>query len=139
MRAMILIVGWILALVANYLACLALELYWNLFGWFPRFDWNSLGLSMALLAALAASWWLARASVDRLTRIFSLVGCVVLLTLGAYVLPEEPKTEGLFSRQSPSPFWYRLARLAVMGCPTVFWSTAILWYRPPAIEASVAK
>jgi hypothetical protein len=136
---MLLIVGWILTLVATYLVFLALELYWNFFGWFPQFDWKALGLMMALLAALAASWWLARASVDRVTKIVSLVGCVALVTMGAYVLPEEPKTEGLFSRQSPSPLWYRLGRLAVMGCPTVFWSAAVLRCPVPTIERSVAK
>src|SRR5215831_17354568 len=107
MRTMLLVVGWILAWVANYFVFLALELYWNLFSWFPRFDLRALGLMMALLAALVATWWLARVSVNRLARFFSLLGCVALFILGIYVLPEEPKTVGLLSRQLPSPLWYR--------------------------------
>jgi hypothetical protein len=139
MRAMMLIVGWILVLVANYAVFLALELYWNFFSWLPRFDWKALGLVIVLLAALATTGWLARASVDRLTRICSLVACVALLSVGAYVLPEEPKTEGLFLRQSPSPVWYRAGRFIAMGCPAVLWSAAILRCRPARTQMPLTK
>ena len=118
---MILIVGWSFCFGSLYLALLALELYWNFFDWFPRLDLKGSGLAVAVLAALAGTYRLARISIDRVTRIFSLMGCLALFVLGAYVLPAEPKTQGLLARQSPSPLWYRGARFVVLSCPSLFW------------------
>ena len=124
-RVMMLMVGWIMAILALYLGLLGLELDWNLFDWLPRFDLRAAALLMVLLAALAGTWWLARLSSDRVTRLVSLLACLGLLTLGLYVLPEEPKTPGLFSRQSPSPLWYRGGRFIAMSCPGLFWVAAL--------------
>ena len=126
MRTMLLIVGWILVLGANYFVFLALELYWNWFDWVPRFDLKSLGLLIGLLCVLVATWELARVPIHRVARIASFMGCLALFIIGAYVLPEEPKTAGLFSRESPSPLWYRGGRFMVMSCPSLLWAASVV-------------
>lgn len=138
-RTAILMVAWLVAWSALYILLLALELYWNFFDWFPRFDLKAVSLVVALLVSLAATWRLARASLDRITRMFSLAGCLALLGLGLYVLPPEAKTEGLFARQLPSPFWYRGGRLLAMSCPSLFWARALLASRCTGLLAGGAR
>ena len=134
-RAIVLIVGWTVAFLSLYLGLVALELYWNLFDWLPRLDLRSLGLVIILLAALAATWWLARLSMDCGSRIFSLVGCLALIALGVYVLPPEPQPHGLFSGRSHSPLWYRGGRLVVFSCPGFFWVFARRCYPTAGMES----
>jgi hypothetical protein len=132
-RTALLVVGWIIALVAHYIILVALEFHWNLFCWFPHLDLQSCSLAVALLGVLAGTWHLARLPQNRFARIFSLAGCLALAGLGVYVLPAEPKSEGLFSRQLPSPLWYRGGRFVAMTCPGLFWAAGFLRWRRAAL------
>ncbi len=121
-RAFVITLGWLIASTGLYLAVLGLELYWNLYDWQPRVDWKAIGLVIVMLGILLAIRMLARASRDRFSRSVALVECLVLLSLAIYVFPAEPLTQGLFARTTASPFWYRAARLSVMGLPTILWA-----------------
>jgi len=120
-RSVILILGWTVTAITLYVGLVALELYWNLFDWLPRVDLKAIGLLLILLAALTAARWLAVHSVDKGSRFFSLVACLALIALGIYVFPPEQKSQGLFSRSTPSPLWYRGGRLIILCCPGFFW------------------
>jgi hypothetical protein len=89
-------------------------------------------LIFGMLAVLAAILLLARAKGDCFSRGLSLVICVALLALAVYVVPPEARTEGLFAREAPSPFWYRAARFVVLALPIAFWGVGWLrrWKRP---------
>jgi hypothetical protein len=131
-RAILLSLGWLLSAAGLYVALVVLELYWNLYDWQPKLDWEALGLIFGMLALLAAIRLLARASGDRFSRGVSLVICLALLALAVYVFPPEPRTSGLFAREAPSPFWYRAARFVVLALPSVFWGLGWLhrWKSP---------
>src|SRR5579859_2110507 len=96
-RSLVLILGWTVAAITLYAGLVALELYWNLFDWLPRMDSKAICLVIVLPAALSCFWWLAAHSVDRGSRMFSLVACLALVALGVYVFPPEQKSQGLFS------------------------------------------
>lgn len=122
---LLLILGWLLATAALYVTLVALELYWNLFTWRPQGDLRAAGMLVAIAGFLAAIHFLARTGSDSLTRFVSLAACLALLAIGAYVLPPEPITTGLFARAEPSPFWYRAGRLVLFALPTLFWCLAL--------------
>jgi hypothetical protein len=98
-----------------------LEVHWNLVNWKPLLDWISLLLMLMLAGILLGFIRLFQAESRRLMRGFSLLICVALLGLGIYLLPQEPLTEGLFARNTPSPAGYRIGRLLVMAAPTALW------------------
>jgi len=120
-RAILLILGWLMAAFVLWLLLVALEVYWNLYNWQPKLDWRALGLGFAMCLVLAGIWMLAHATRQHAARGVSLVVCFALLALAAYVFPPEPLTVGLFARERSSPLWYRVARLAVLVLPTLFW------------------
>jgi hypothetical protein len=131
-RAILLSLGWLLSAAGLYVALVVLELYWNLYDWQPKPDLQAVGLILGILAVLAAIRLLARAGCDRFSRGVSLVICLALLALAAYVAPPELLTQGLFAREAPSPCWYRAARFVVLALPSVFWGLGFLhrWKSP---------
>jgi peptidoglycan biosynthesis protein MviN/MurJ (putative lipid II flippase) len=132
-RAILLSLGWLLSAVVLYAALVALELYWNLYDWQPKLDWNAAVLIFGMLAALAALGLLARAGKARFSRGVSLAICLALLALAVYVVRAEPLTQGLFARGAHSPLWYRVGRFVVLALPGVFWGLGwVRWWRSPA-------
>ena len=126
-RVILLSLGWLAAAAGLYATLVMLELYWNLYDWRPKLDWPAFGLIFGTLAPLAAIRFLALASRDCFSRCVSLVICLALLALAVYVVSPEPLTSGLFTREAPSPFWYRAGRLVVLALPGVFWGLG--WLR----------
>jgi hypothetical protein len=120
-RTILIVLGWVITAAALYLLLVGLELYWNLYTWQPRPDLLGSGLLLGAVLAVAAAWFFARASRDRISRGVSLVICCALLALAVYLLPPEPFTEGLFSRELPSPLWYRASRSLLLAAPAAFW------------------
>jgi hypothetical protein len=108
-------------MVALYLALLAIELYWNLFDWRPRADLTSFGACGGITFLVVGIWFLAQARGDAVTRTASLLACLALFALGVHAGRPEPPGQGLFARDTPSPFWYRGSRLIVMTLPAAFW------------------
>jgi hypothetical protein len=113
--------GWLTAVAALYGALLILDCYWNLFDWEPKWDLDSLALSIWILAVLTALGLLARVLRDRFSQAISLITCLFLLGLGIHVTPAEARSEGLLGRTTPSPTWYRATRLIVMSAPAILW------------------
>jgi hypothetical protein len=126
-RAILLSLGWLLSAAGLYAALVVLELYWNLYDWQPKLDLSASGLILGMLVFLTAIRLLARAGCDRFSRAVSLVICLALLALAIYVVPPEPLTQGFFARATPSPLWYRAARLVVLALPSVF--SGLAWLR----------
>ena len=133
-RTALLVLGWILASLALYAALLGLELHWNFFDWSPRFDFAAGGLLLGVLLALTVIWFIAQTAQPTALRLLSLVLVSALVGLAIYVVPAEPKSEGLFGRQLPSPFWYRAGRLLFLCCPSAFWFWAFFRSRRDASE-----
>jgi hypothetical protein len=116
----LLILAWLGVGLGLYAGLVGLELYWNLFDWRPRLDANALALTLVLLALVAASWFLARATADALTQTVAIVVCLALFAIGLYVLPPEAIKAGLFARTAPSPWWYRVVRWGGLCLPGAF-------------------
>ena len=124
-RAILLILGWLVACLALWVLLVVLEIRWNLFDWQPKVDSLALGFGFGVSLVVACMWLLACASRKLAARGVSLVMCLALLVLGVYVLPAEPLSQGLFSRERVSPLWYRGGRLALLALPALFWRLAI--------------
>ena len=129
-RTILLSLGWLLAAAGLYAALVMLELYWNLYDWQPKVDFNAAGLIFGVVVVLGAIRLLARASRDRFSRSVSLVICLTLLAVAVYVVPAEAITAGLFAREAPSPFWYRAARFVALALPSVLWCRGVLRRAP---------
>ena len=134
-RALFFSLGCLVASTALYVSLLLLDIYWNLVSWHPRWDWTVSTLIALTFASTLSLGLLARSPRDRPSRVISLVVCVLLLSLGAYALPPEPLSAGLFGRLASSPLWYRGARLVVMGLPLVLW----VWARRSATRGSTGR
>ncbi len=98
-----------------------LEVHWNLVNWKPLLDWISLLPLLMVTGTLLGFIRLFQVQSRPFLRVFSLLICLGLLALGIHLLPQEPLTEGLFARITPSPSWYRIGRLLVMAAPTALW------------------
>ena len=123
-REILIALGWLLAAIALYAGFVALELYWNLYDWRPRYDARATAIGLALSALLTAVWYLARGNRGLTSRTFSGLACLALLILGIYLVPAEPLTAGVFARESSSPLWYRAFRLLALSAPMMFWFIA---------------
>ena len=119
-RTLILGTAWVVATAFLYLNLVALEFYWNLFDWDPKFDLPSALLVAGLCIPLCATRYLARIRSNQVPKAVATICCLSLCLLGIYVLAAETKTTGLFARESPSPIWYRVARLFLLIQPGVF-------------------
>ena len=64
----------------------------------------------AILAALIAMWYLARASRDKLTRWLSLVLCLLMVAVAFNIAPD-----GV-------PLWLRAGVIAVLSIPLAIWT-----------------
>jgi hypothetical protein len=120
-RSFLLSLGWALAAAGLYVALVALEYYWNAWDWRLELDLIGWGLLVGLFGCVGFMRLLASAARDRLSQGVSLVLCVGLLVLGCYVSAPEPLSEGFLGREHSSPFWYRIARLAILALPSVIW------------------
>jgi hypothetical protein len=137
-RTIILIIGWLMAALALYLALTVLELWWNLNDWQPKFDARALALIVGACLALLMIGCLARANAHQIGQGVSLATCLALLALGVYVFPQEPLTQGLFARGQSSPLWYRGGRLVALASPSVLWSLGLLRRRRLAGQPGAA-
>lgn len=131
LRSALNILGWCLTTIGLYAGLVALDLYWNLPAWEPRGDSIGWFLVAWLAAMLAAFWFLSRAAVNRLARVFALVICMALVALAIYIVPEEPTHQGLFARPCASPLWYRGGAAVILILPALFWVRQSLRLRKP--------
>ena len=116
-RRVLLLAGWLVATGGLFAAVWALDVHWNLFSWGGGWDFRALFYVLCVLAAVVATWFLARSTRDRAVAIASLVLSVVLLGFGLYLLlAESDPWPG-----KPSPIWYRGIRALLMALPLVFW------------------
>jgi hypothetical protein len=138
-RTLLLSTGWLAAVLALYVGLVWLECYWNLYDWLPRLDLQATALVGGVIATLAVIRLLTRATHDRFTRALSLVFCLALLALAVYVSPAEPRTGGVFARESASPVWYRGGRFVALALPGVFWGCAVLRRRLAIGETEVRQ
>jgi hypothetical protein len=133
---------------------------WNFFNFHPKWNLELIGEMSGILVALAAIWFLARASRDKTSRVVSLLVCVLLAGFGVAGSLAEPldrpqpvqkpeisrqmsgnqaiaeyfvKTAiaRVFDRSEPSPIWYRGGRMLLMFVPGVFW---VWWTLPHAAQ-----
>ena len=120
-RSILLCLGWLVVTAGLAYAVVAWWVAWNLFSF--KMDGDPMGLlGMAgILLALAACWFLARATRDRGSRIVSLVLCILVLGIGLMYLPAEPVTHGFLGRSAPSPIWFRGGLVLASAMPLVFW------------------
>jgi hypothetical protein len=120
MRRILFPVLFLFAAGGLYAAFVALEYYWNVPDWQPRWD-NIAALIFAGLGLMLVSvWFLARATKDRISRVLCLVPSLALIALAVYVAGAEPLKPGFLGRESPSPLWYRGGRSVLLCLPAVF-------------------
>jgi len=125
-RAVLLILGWLVAALSLWALLVVLEVYWNLYDWQPILDLRSVGLGFGICLAVAGMLLLALAPRQHAACIVSLIICFALLALAVYVLPPEPTTSGLFARERPSPAWYRFGRFVLLAAPMMCWVIGLL-------------
>ena len=130
-KSLLLAAAWLAAVAGLYLPIAALEFYWNIPDWQPRFDAYAMIFAwLALTCSLLASLLAVLTGRNKPWRAFSLVPCAVLLALGIYLWPAEPLSPGLLGRDLSSPLWYRGARAALLGLPALSW--LINWFNQSA-------
>jgi hypothetical protein len=122
-RILTIVAGWLATTYALVYAMMKLELHWNFFDWSPEWDGRALLYGMSILAILVCVWFLANATRDRVSRVVSVLVCLLLLGFAiVYVLPAEHLTAGFMLRRTmPSPLWYRGGCSMLLCLPGVFW------------------
>jgi hypothetical protein len=126
MKSVLVVVGWLLAVLGLYAGLVGLEYYWNVPDWQPYPDSIALALAFWIMLMLFWTWFLARASKGRLCLGLALLPCLALLALAVYVAGPEPLKSGFLGREAHSPVWYRGGRVLLLCLPAVFWVAAIL-------------
>jgi hypothetical protein len=109
----LLILGWLGCALSLYLGLVALDFYWNVPDWQPRFDGIVMGIFAPITLSILGVAFLSRCSKDRLTKSIAVLLCLALVGLAVYVIPPEPLKPGFLGRESSSPLWYRLGRLGL--------------------------
>ena len=132
MRAVLLIIGWIAASCALLYGVLLWELDWNLFRFHPEWNVQLIRAMVGILVGLTASWFLAKASLDRATWVVSLLLCVLVAALAVSGLHADESATGVFGGHIEIPFWYRGGRTLLLCLPSVFW---VWWTRRRASAA----
>jgi hypothetical protein len=125
LRMMAIIAGWLLAGYALLSVMMGLGFHWNLFNWSPKLDFKVFVDGLVLVGILGGTWFLARATRDKVGRVTSLLVCLLLVAFAFTLLPAEPLTAGFLGRTAPSPLWYRGGCFVLLCLPGVIWlSTA---------------
>src|SRR5262245_40418537 len=107
-RAILLTLGWLAAASAFWCASMCFYLRWNALTWAPTWDGAAALGALGSLAVLAGIWFLARVTRDRVSRIVSLLLCLLVVGFAVvFVLPAEPLSEGFLGRGRASPLWFR--------------------------------
>jgi hypothetical protein len=122
-----LVVGaWFLSLLLLYAAIVALDLYWNVPDWQPR--WDSYGLLMVWCAYASAVLLSALAVLaqNKIGRVLAIFVTAALLALGIYLVPAEPLSPGFLGRETASPLWYRTGRAGLLSLPACCWAFGFL-------------
>ncbi len=133
-RSIMLSVGWLAASYTLFFAVAGLDFALNGFDWSPKIILNearvrtvTLACAVSILGALLATWFLVRATRDRVSRAVSLIACLALVGWAIFwfpaerTVPAEPGHMHFFARESASPLWYRGVRVLLMSLPSVFW------------------
>jgi hypothetical protein len=107
-RATVLVISWSVASVALFRVMVELGFHWNFFNWSPSWDTEAMVDGLRILAIMVCFWFLVKATLDRVSRVGSVLICLILVGFAVvYVLPAEPLTGGFLGRTMPSPLWYR--------------------------------
>jgi hypothetical protein len=135
-RMLLTIAGWFTAGYALISAMVGFELHWNFFNWSPKLDLKTFTDGLMLLAIIVGIWFLAQATRDRVSRVVSLLVCLLLVAFAfIYVLPAEPMTGGFLGRTMPSPLWYRGGCSGLLCLPGALWLFKV-WHN--SVHDSVA-
>lgn len=130
-RKIMLVLGWLVAMAALVFAVVGLDLHWNSSAWlpFPELDTTALLQCLGIPVVLAAMWFLAKPTPDRVSQIGFRV-CLVLAGITvAFVLPPERLT---MERTIASPWWFRGGCTLLLCLPAAFW----LWRLRPQADPS---
>ena len=126
-RVSLLILGWLAVGFVLFDMEFGFNWHWNFMTFSPKWDRETATAVVAILAAEAGFWFLARASRDWASRAVSLLVCLCLARYAIYhILPAEPVghaknwVEALISRQRPSPIWYRGGLALLCFAPGLF-------------------
>ena len=128
-RTLVILVGWIAAAVTLSYAIAGLDFHWNFFNWSPTWDVGAIVAGLVILSALVGIWFLANATRDSISRVVSVLVCLILVVFAAaYVLPAEPATGGFLGRSTPSPLWFRGGCFLLLSLPSVFWLLKVRFF-----------
>lgn len=108
-----------LPVICLYLGLVAIEFYWNVPDWQPRWDIYGFALLWTVATSTAVLCVFVALAVRPFARMASFVLCVLLLVVAFYLFPAEPLRPGLLGRGTISPVWYRSARSGLLLLPTV--------------------
>ncbi len=112
--------GFLLMALGLYTGLVALEYYWNVPDWQPRWD-SSAALIFAWLGVMVSGAWLvAGLSTGRTSRILCAIPSLALIALAVYVAGPEPLKPGFLGREFSSPLWYRGGRFLLLSAPALF-------------------
>src|SRR5437867_1060347 len=119
------IIGWLAAIGVLLYAVLVLSFHWNFLDWSPKWDLEAVADFIGILMSLATIWFLGKASRDKVSRVVSVLLCVLVAGLAVFWYPAEARSEGFLGRTQPSPFWFRSGRVLLLCVPGLiwFWST----------------
>jgi hypothetical protein len=134
-RTIMLVIGWLAACFILFAALMQIDFILNLFSWRPyKWDWRIPISGVGVLASITAIWFLAKATRDRVSRVVSLLVCLVLVWIAIHFLPAEPiDHSGYLGRSEPSPLWFRGSMAVLMALPGVIWLVCLKRNRRPLL------
>jgi hypothetical protein len=165
-RAILLVIGWSLTSCMLCYSMLGWQFDWNFIHFSPRWNMQLVPAMTGICVALTATWFLAKASRDKTSRITALLFCVILVACSISCLPPEKITtppipalgsnmtsdeivhyawkiriERALSRSAPSPFWYRGGRALLLCLPVAFCALSWRARRDPVVpeEREITK
>jgi len=144
LRAIALIISWLVVGYALVYATIGLEFHWNFFNFHEKLDAETVKDIAIILATGVGFWFLAKASRDMASRVVSLLVCLLLAGFAiCAIFPPEPLTQAhvspghssdpamgafvslmldnTFSRHAPSPLWYRGSLTLLFFVPGILW------------------
>ena len=123
LRVIAVILGWLASCYALIQVVSGLDFHWNWIYWSPKFDLEAILCAIGILVILVLVGFLARVTRGVVTRIASVIACLLLVVFAFfYVLPPEPISYGFLGRPASSPLWFRLGNVLVLCLPGLLWT-----------------
>jgi hypothetical protein len=125
-RAIMLLIGWLAASCALAYSVVIWDFDWNFFSFSPEWNLGLIWAMLGILVALAAIWFLAKASRDKANCVVSLLLCLLLAGFAVCYLHADEHAPSIWGGHGKIPLWYRGGRTLPLCVPCVFW---VWWAR----------